>query len=179
MNGYIPMMGDFFLAPISGLGGMAIETAEWLNGDGFLKVQHAGIYLGKGLTVEAMPGGAIQGDISQYDPESLVWSSGIIEFTIPATRHLICEAAKKYIGVPYSALDYFAIAAHRVHLPTPGLKKYIASTKHMICSQLVDQTFLDAGVHLFDDGRWPGYVTPGALDHLLDGIYNYKLGAGI
>ncbi len=33
----------------------------------------------------------------------------------------------------------------------------------MICSQLVDQSYQDAGVHLFSDGRWSGYVTPGAL----------------
>jgi cell wall-associated NlpC family hydrolase len=162
-----PQPGDFFLAPISGLGGAAIKAGEWLNGDGFLTVQHAGIYLGQGLTIEAMPGGAIQGDIGQYDPASLVWSSGTIEFTIPATRQLVCDAAKKYIGVPYSGLDYLAIAAHRMHLPTPGLKEYIASTKHMICSQLVDQVYLDAGVHLFSDGRWPGYVTPGSLYALL------------
>jgi hypothetical protein len=34
------------------------------------------------------------------------------------------------------------------------------STKHMICSQLADETALRGGWHLFDDGRWPGYVPP-------------------
>jgi hypothetical protein len=27
--------------------------------------------------------------------------------------------------------------------------------------------YQDAGVHLFDDGRWPGYVTPKSLANLL------------
>ncbi|MGW9433129.1 hypothetical protein ACWHA1_35035 [Streptomyces decoyicus] len=79
----------------------------------------------------------------------------------------ICAAATRYVGVPYSFLDYLAIATHRFHLPVPGLRRYVASTRHMICSQLVDRCYLDAGVHLFADGRWPGYVTPMALHHLL------------
>jgi hypothetical protein len=37
----------------------------------------------------------------------------------------------------------------------------------MICSQLVDQCYQDAGVHLFADGRWPGDVTPADLYRLI------------
>jgi hypothetical protein len=63
-------------------------------------------------------------------------------------------------GVGYSFLDYDAIAAHRLHLPVPGLRAYIGSTGHLICSQLCDQAYADVGAHLYADGRWPGYVTP-------------------
>jgi hypothetical protein len=65
--------------------------------------------------------------------------------------------------VPYSFLDYAALAAHRWHIPTPGLKRFVGDTGHMICSQLVDQAAADGGWRLFDDQRWPGFVTPGAL----------------
>lgn len=155
---------DFFLAPIKGYVGRSIAVAQWLNGDGFKLIQHAGIYFGNGWTIEAMPGGAIMGHIDNYKPEDLIWSSGA--FDLSSTQRLaICRAAKGYIKTPYSFLDYDAITAHRFNIPVPGLKRYIASTGHMICSQLVDQCYQDAGVEIFDDGRWPGYVTPGALDN--------------
>ncbi|MFD0528968.1 hypothetical protein ACFQ1I_21760 [Kitasatospora arboriphila] len=83
-------------------------------------------------------------------------------------RAAVVAAARGYIGVPYSAADYFALGAHRLRLPVgPLIKGYVASSRHMICSQLVDQCYLDAGVHLFSDGRWPGYVTPADLAKLL------------
>lgn len=63
-------------------------------------------------------------------------------------------------GVPYSFIDYGAIGMHSLGLNLPGVQGYIASTGHMICSQLVDECAKDEGVHLFEDGRWPGYVMP-------------------
>jgi hypothetical protein len=55
-------------------------------------------------------------------------------------------------------------------VPLPGLRHRIESARSMICSQLCDRAYLDAGVNLFRDGRWPGYVTPMALcDLLADG----------
>ena len=71
------------------------------------------------------------------------------------------------MGVPYSFADYAALAAHRLHIPAPGLREFIGSSKSMICSQLVDQCYVDAGVHLFRDSRWPGFVTPAALAGLI------------
>jgi len=50
--------------------------------------------------------------------------------------------------------------------PPGWLLDYVAGTGHIICSQLVDQCYLDAGVHLFDDGRFVGDVTPGDLAHV-------------
>jgi hypothetical protein len=47
------------------------------------------------------------------------------------------------------------------------LKSYVANSRHMICSQLVDQVYFAAGVHLFDDGRIDGDVTPADLVNLL------------
>jgi hypothetical protein len=40
----------------------------------------------------------------------------------------------------------------------------------MMCSQLADQCRADGGSHLFDDGRWPGYVTPLDIGLLLEGV---------
>lgn len=173
-----PQPGDFFLAPISGIGGVAIKFGQWLNGDGFLKIQHAGIYLGNDRTIEAMPGGAILGNIERFHPESLVWSTGLWDLT-QAQRNSICRMATGMQGTPYSALDYLALALHRFHIPTPLLHYYIQSGGHMICSQLVDRAYHQAGVELFDDGRWDGDVTPGDLYKLMTNEKNYRLGQGI
>lgn len=162
-----PQPGDFGVVHMNGRPGWWIHLGEIANGDGFADYEHAFVYMGGGDIVEAEPGGAKRTTIHY---SHILWSTGIIPLDF-AQRMLIVEAAKKYIGTPYSAADYFAIAARRLSLGplVPGLKSYVASSKHMICSQLVDQCYQDAGVHLFNDGRWPGYVTPAALAGLLGG----------
>lgn len=172
-----PRPGDFFLAPIPGDVGKLIRAGIWMNGEGMLKYQHAGILLDGNQTIEAMPGGAIIGHISRWKPEELRWSTGLIELTASQSLDIV-HYARAREGVPYSFLDYAAISAHRFGVPTPRLKKFIANSDHMICSQLVDWVYLQAGVHLFEDGRWPGYVTPGSLNKLLDTtrIYNFTQG---
>jgi uncharacterized protein YycO len=159
--------GDTVLTQISGAVGKAIEFGQWLNGDGFIVYEHAAMYLGGGMVVEAEPGGARVAQLSEYDGRAQFWSTGHIALSTNQRADIVL-AAKRYADtrVPYSFLDYDALATHRLHIPVPGLKKYIADTGHMICSQLVDQCYLDAGVHLFSDGRWPGYVTPGDLHKL-------------
>lgn len=158
--------GDFGLTFISqGMAGKLVQIGQWLNGNGFLTYDHAFVYIGHGNIVEADPSGIKIAPASRY-ANNVYWSTGIINPT-DSQRSLIVSSAIGYVGTPYSFIDYFAIAAHRLHLFVPGLKAYIASTKHMICSQLVDQSYDDAGFHLFNDGRWPGYVTPGDLYELL------------
>lgn len=174
----LPQAADFFLGPISGIGGLAIKIGQWANGDGFVKIQHAGIYLGDGKTIEAMPGGAIEGEIARFDLDSLVWSTGLFDLTAEQ-RELICYFAKQDKGVGYSDLDYFALAAHRFHIPAPGLQHYIMTSGHMICSQLVDREYARAGVKLFDDGRWDGDVTPADLYKLLAQRQLYNISQGI
>lgn len=165
MNSTPPLPGDIFLVPLGGIAGPAVELAQYLNGDGFKKYQHAGIYLGNNLTIEASPGGAIQGNVLIYDPAKIYWSSGLIALT-DAERLAICEIAKGYIGTPYSALDYLSIAALRLHIRPEWLTDYVQATGHMICSQLVDRAYNKAGVHLFTDGRFDGDVTPADLANL-------------
>ena len=159
--------GDFAVVRMDGGVGRLIRIGQWLNGDGFADYEHAFVYLGGGQLVEAQPGGAELRPLSVYDGRPALWSTGRYALT-DTQRAAIVAAARGYIGVPYSAADYVALAAHRFHLPVgPLIKGYVASSRHMICSQLVDQCYLDAGVHLFSDGRWPGYVTPADLAGLL------------
>ncbi len=162
--------GQIGLTQITGASGLFIRIGQWLVGDGFENYEHAAVcvYAEGDLThvveaeplvhvVEAEPGGA---RISSYSADAFLWSGFPLT---PEQSRAISAAAVRYKNVPYSFLDYFAIALHKWHIPVPGLKRYISSTKHLICSQLVDKCYQDAGIQLFGDGRWPGYVTPGDL----------------
>jgi hypothetical protein len=129
---------------------------------------HAGICTSRAadgsLTiVQAEPHGAQEVPWA-WENNPHLWSSG----TRFSTGSKGGYAALGYVGVGYSFLDYSAIAAHALHIPAPGLRHYIETTRHMICSQLVDRCGQDAGVQLFDDKRWNGYVTPLDLALLLE-----------
>ena len=172
--------GDFFLVSFDGknpnledpkkwaLNGGLIRLGQWANGDGFGQYEHAAMYLGNNKVVEASGQGTVISDY-HYQDDDTYWSTGIIEPT-DAQRAKMVEAGTGYVGTPYSWPDYAAMAAVRFKLPLSSrfLKDYVSTSKHMICSQLVDQIYQDADYHLFDDHRWPGYVTPADLYNLLE-----------
>jgi hypothetical protein len=166
----VPKVGDIGLVKIGGNVGQLIRFGQWIAGGGFENYEHAFIVIDVPTSTDlihvvgAEPGGARSGFYSQADT-TILWSN--FQLT-DAQRTALAAAAQRYIGTPYSFLDYVALALHRLHVPVPLLKRYISSTRHMICSQLVDQCYQDAGVHLFNDGRWPGYVMPADLYKLIE-----------
>ncbi len=182
-----PEPGDFCCIPVSGGFGTGIEAgqflAELLQGQpAYLRAyDHAEVYTGEpdeagphGYTYSAYPdNGSADGRTGKRPlpcppaqvPGS-IWSSGIIELT-QAQRDAIIAWCEAHPDVAYSWPDYGAIAAHALHVPAPGLKAYISGTASMICSQYTDSAYADSGVHLFDDKRWCGFVTPGDLAGLL------------
>lgn len=158
---YQPKAGDIGLTQISGWGGKAIRFGQWLMGDGWADYEHAYVVErvdddGTVWIVEAMPGGA-QRVRNWHDPERAVYLRCPDEYRSAVARAAYDVAAAK---VPYSDLDYLALAARRLHIPAPHLKHYIETSGHMICSQLADHCAARGGWHLFDDGRWEGDVTP-------------------
>ena len=161
-----PRPGDFAVVRVGTSTTDAITVAETIADMRPTNWDHAVICSrvdadGTVWIVEAEPKGAVE-TRWHYDGQPHKWSTGIV-VTSPAAG----AAAVKYVGTPYSFLDYVALTFHTLHIPIPGLSGYIASTGHMICSQLVDQAEKDAGVHLFPDGQWAGYVKPSDLGHLL------------
>lgn len=169
MTRYQPKPGDIGLTQISGAGGKAIRIAQWLNGEGWADFQHAFMVTdilpsGREMIVEAMPGGA-QHVSNWHDPSRTRWLICPDEY-----RDAVSASARGFVGVPYSVADYFALAAHRFHIPAPHLEQYIKDSGHMICSQLVDAAAAEGGWHLFDDRRWPGYVTPLSLNRLWESL---------
>jgi hypothetical protein len=117
--------------------------------------------------VEATPQGTKHVPL-HYAPDAMFWSTGIISKNSSARALSVAKAlefcaANDGQGVGYSFLDYAAQALHSWHIPAPGLKGYIESTGHEICSEDVDLFEETGGTHLFDDKRWPGYVAPWML----------------
>jgi hypothetical protein len=161
-----PRAGDFGLVRINGYAGRLIRLGQALNGDGFSEFEHAVLHVGSDELIEAEPGGARIRPVSEYDGTNIVWSDWSLT---GAARMSITTHGRTLAGVPYSALDYFALAAHRLHIPAPGLRDRVANSHHLICSQLVDEAYFAAGLTIFDDGRWSGYVTPGSLVRALHG----------
>lgn len=166
---YEPKPGDLGLTQISGWGGRAIRAGQWLLGDGYADYEHAFVVTANDplgdtgpMIVEAMPGGAHEVR-NWHDLARTRWLICPDEYRAGVAATARRQAERK---VPYSDLDYAALALHRFHIPAPGLRTYIESSGHQICSQLADYCAAKGGWHLFDDGRWPGYVTPGALNRL-------------
>lgn len=168
--------------------GLGIEFGEWLaaklRGQGRSGMQaydHAEIYVGQadeagpyGYTFSAYPDNPTYSTGGKRrlpcPPEQLpgsIWSSGLIQMT-PVQRSGIVGWCEAHPRVRYSWLDYEAIALHALHVPAPGLKDFIGSTARMICSYYTDKGLSSNGVHLFQDQRWEGYVTPLDLAELLE-----------
>jgi hypothetical protein len=183
-----PQPGDFCCIPVAGQFGLVIEAGEFLaetlervRGAKLQPYDHAEVYVGQadehgphGYTYSAYPNNGqpgITGKRALPGPAALLpgslWSSGIIKLT-GAQRSGIIGWCAEHPCVSYSWPDYGAIALRALRIPAPGLRAYIASTDSMICSYYTDAAWnRGGGVHLFDDGRWEGFVTPGDLAVLL------------
>jgi uncharacterized protein YycO len=159
----MPGLGDFAVVRLPGPVGTFIRFGRWLNGDGFVDFEHAFVLVNRDTVLEAIPGGARLAPLDLYRDKPIAWYSAPDD-----KRTEIASSAVRLLGTPYSFLDYAALAAVRLHLPSAGLlRAYVASTRHLICSQLVDLAYCRAGVELFDDGRLPGDVTPADLYGLI------------
>jgi hypothetical protein len=162
---YEPRPGDIGIVHISGAGGQVIRWLQRAAGCGFEDYEHVlGVVPSPGNyieVVEAEPGGARRAEFSYAGHTR--WLVCPDEFRGAMVNNLNWYARQK---TPYSWLDYAAVGAHAKHIWLPGLKHYIETTKHMMCSQLVDAAAAKAGWHLFDDNRWPGYVPPCDLNAL-------------
>lgn len=155
--------GRIGLTQIHGETGRLIRIGQGLNGSGFEDYEHAFLDLGDGTRIEAEPGGARIRPLSELRPETVYWCDNIYHSVPGYVRQDIADEARKLKGIPYSFLDYGALFLHRIGVDTRWLQRYIGSTGHLICSQLVDLAYIRGGFRIFSDGRWDGFVTPGDL----------------
>jgi hypothetical protein len=161
-----PRPGDFAVVDTAARTSRLIRLAKTLSRGGFTMFDHAVICSrvrrdGTVYIVEATPGGAKEA-VWHYADDDHLWSTGLVKTSAKAGK-----AALAYVGTPHSWRDYAAVAVHGWHLWVPGLRHFLASTRHLTASQLVDRAALDAGVHLFADRRRRGYVRPSDLAELI------------
>lgn len=183
-----PQPGDFCCLPVSGQFGLGIEVGEYLaeslehvRGAKMQSYDHAEVYIGQpdakgpfGYTYSAYPDNGSNGLTGKRPlpcpPAQLpgsIWSSGIILLTDRQRAGILAWCAA-HPCVSYSWPDYGAIALRALGVKTGLLRGYIEGSGSLICSQYVDTAYnRGGGVHLFDDGRWEGYVTPGDLAVML------------
>lgn len=158
-----PQPGDFGLSTIGGTIGWWINLGQSLIGDPS-RFTHAFVVLDDQTVMEAMPGGARISPLAPYlDGETVFSSMDLSDYQ----REGIVTHARSFEKIPYSFIDYTWLALDHWGFKPEWLKNKIKGTGHMICSQLVDEAYLRAGVHLFDDGRDPGDVTPGDLLYVI------------
>jgi len=159
-----PKPGDYGLTTIGGVLGFFVSLGQHLAGDSS-KYTHAFIVLDDNTVMAAQPGGARIDKLSDYTNRAIYSGANLTD----TQRHAIVEQARALEGIPYSFLDYLAIALARFGIKPKWLTNFIANKKHMICSQLVDEVYRHAGIQLFNDGRLPQEVTPGDLLYILAG----------
>lgn len=154
--------GDIGLTSIGGLLGFFVMIGQALAQDAS-KYTHAFIVLDDNTVIAAQPGGARIDSIDLYKNKAIYLQMDLTD----VERRDIVKEARKLEGLPYSFLDYLALALARFGIKPQWLIKYITDTGHMICSQMVDEVYRRCNIHLFKDGRLPQDVSPGDLLYVI------------
>jgi len=126
------------------------------------KWNHAFLLLDDNLYVEANPSGATYGR-SPYAIQEL----SNLDLS-PAQADQIHTAALGLVGTPYGFLDILSIGLLQYGIKPGFVRRRVARSDRLICSQLVAEAYRRAGVCLFSDARLPMDVTPGDLDRLIN-----------
>lgn len=92
-----PRAGDIGLTKIGGFAGAFVNFGQWFVGD-FAPIQHALVYVGDGMVVQAMPSGAEMVPLEEASPV-VMWSTDLIGFH-GFEREIISEQAKALVGTP-------------------------------------------------------------------------------
>lgn len=166
---YEPQPGDIGLSYGTAKFSRFVRLAQALIGDWAI-YSHAFIYLGDGLIIESLPQGATINELSTYEPEQVIFA----QFGLSREqRSRICEEAIRLEGTPYSKLDFVAIGlthyCNDCWLPR-WVRKRVANSGRMICSQLVAESYRRAGIEL-EPGKDPQDLTPGDLARII--MINY------
>lgn len=190
-----PLPGSFFLRHIAGGRGRWVAAAQaFVRGGSYWT--HAGMVLDNDQIIYGQPGGARIAPLSKVcdgqpvlfcdlpvQRATAAYQAKFGDATTPmyvgVLRRWIVAEARKLEHTKYSYLDYPVLGlaewahSNRWHGKLAAkfatwLREYVNRTGHLICSALVDRAYLTAGIHLFDDGRFPGDVTPQDLADYAD-----------
>lgn len=152
-------VGDIGFTTIAGPLGVAVNIGQALIGDSCRYTHVFMVVSSDGDIIQAMPTGVWTGKV----PEGAkMVRPGRLTFDQQVS--ILGEAARLLSQQPkYSFVNYLSLALLHWGVRPEWLKRYVARSKRMICSQLVDHLLTNAGVQVFDDGRLAQDVTPGDL----------------
>lgn len=162
--------GAIGVVPVAGVGGFGIQLGELIidRRDG---AQHAFVLLDDDTVLEAEPKGARVSPLA-HCARPIAWIDPPLS---DATRAVVVRTARGFVGCGYNWWSYLWLALCRFGLRPGWLRKRVADPGNNMCSQLCDLIWQDAAaalapsdpdvklLHLFDDNRLPGNVTPGDL----------------
>ena len=154
MSDYIPQKGDYGVVKTNGIIARLIQlftVSRW---------NHAFIYAGNSLIIEANPKGVEFSPLSKYP--KIAWNRH--EDITPSQRDFIVSYARIQFGKPYNFILIGNILLRVVGLKMLArtrLMMKLAQTNSYICSELVAESYHKAGVEL--SPKACDLVTPGEL----------------
>ena len=155
-----PPIGSYGVVRTWGLFGILIRIGTQHS------MNHAFIYIGDGKIVQAAPRKGV------YVSEATDWPKAYYnrhEVLTDAQRASIVANALSLVGRKYNFQGIFVMFLGCLGLKTKWAAKRLERTARLFCSQDVDQAYYLSGVHLFDDGRLFGQISPGDLaDRIMD-----------
>lgn len=162
---YSPRPGDIFLTKFSGPLGPFIETAQAVAALDPSRYSHAGIVGRNGTVWEATGKGVRPAPLLPILNKRPLAIIPVPEWA-EDRRDAIVDTAESLAGTPYGYLAYPYIGLARIGIRPGWLERELASFRTLICSAYADRCWDMNGVHLFNDGRLRGAVTPGDLAHV-------------
>lgn len=153
-----PGLGEFGVTATGGWVGWVIRKLCRSS------VNHAFIYVGKGLVVEAQPNGAQIARATKYT--KAVWSKQNLSVH---QRLMLIDNALSLVGTPYNFVDIAAQLFVRLFgwkAPRWTLNR-VSDPSRLQCAQLVDEVYHRSGLELFTDGRPEGLIAPSDLYDLI------------
>lgn len=163
-----PQPGDLGLVITHGLGSDLIRLGDriesWRKHLEHEPYNHVIVAVTPRQAVQAEPHGANMVNIDAYPATTWYTWPGITG----AQRQAVSFAARKLVGIGYSWLDIGALTldclgwdVQRDDGKLTLVGRRINRHDRLVCSALGDLAYQEAGLHLYDDGRLPGEVTPG------------------
>lgn len=147
------------LSTIDGRTGAFVRLGQLLMGASRAdsKWSHSALVGPRGTVYEAMPAGMQQNSLQTY-LDDLAAGDEVMFINVPLTpqqRINVQRAADGMVrnGIGYSFSSYLYLALKRLGLNSKWLRRRIADSSNVICSQACDVVLNRAGWKTFDDGR--------------------------
>lgn len=126
-----PNVGDYFVVHTTGIAARLIQLGNWS------KWNHAGIYLGDGIIIEARPTGVSLSNINKYTNRPIIWSTGVdAPFTEAETEELR-SFALHFVGYKYGVWSIIALGFKCLGISLFPAIERAEKEDSVICSQLV------------------------------------------